>query len=233
MATSTNSMDEPGGWIAFQVENGDSSFWLETKNDVTGILTNSGWAPPFDTPPLDKHFAPIRDMKAEVKREYGGINSSGSLQVTGRADHSDIEIIRTADYISPLLYQFVSTGEQFRKVLVVLRENDGAPRVEWLLEGVNVTSYKFEAMPEWISNRITKVSDSETLSSQYAETLYYRNDTFTLLYTKATLRVGIVTDKEQIHTDFRGWDTGSNSRIGDYPTGAATYVAAGSQKSTP
>jgi type VI protein secretion system component Hcp len=239
--------DEPGGWIAFEVLKGltpSNNFWLETENQTTGILTHhdydyensvNGVALPaaweytsafpaadgdgkaLNAQPLDVNFSPISSMKTKVERDYAGINSSGGPQVAGRADHDEILVTRVADKLSPILYQFVSTGEAFSRIIIVLRDaGSSGPRVEWLLHGVNLTEYSFEGAHYFSSSLVYEpqggaLSASTEITSS-APKKYRRQETFRLLYTTAQMRVGV--DQP---SDWRGWDTGKNDRITDHP----------------
>lgn len=205
MASST----DPAGWIAFEAAEGlESQFWLETDNTTSGIL-NAGWDYPWDAdgtdPPETKHFATLRSVGTSVARDYAGINSSGGPQVAGRADHDEIVVVKDADLLTPVLYQFVSTGEAFSRVLIVHPEYGGTSRVEWLLKGVNLTLFEFTGDATWAR------------TDTGFERKIQRVDKLRLLYTSAEVRVGAGTNWTTRKTDFRGWDTGSNTRILDYP----------------
>lgn len=225
--------DDPAGWIAFEVLAGSSPFWLSTGNLTEDIL-NSHWNYDWDTDqsdvgPTTANFSAIKSVSSKVVRDYAGINSSGGPQVSGRADHGDIVVERNSDGITPILYQFVSTGEAFNRILIVLPEYGGGARVEWMLRGVNLTNFEFTGTRTNSTSQVyvansNKIVDSSEFAGRTTGRFYLRYERIGLLYTSAEVRVGTGTVLTQ-PVEFRGWDTGSNDRIGDYPTNVASSAA--------
>lgn len=241
---------DPAGYIAFEVKSSTTTaFWLKTTN-TDQVIANAGWDynklepdpdktysdTPTPSKPSFNHFTPILSVKTKVERDYAGINSSGGPQVAGRADHDEIEVTKYSDLLTPILFQFVSTGECFNTVLIVLPGYSGNERVEWLLKGVNMTLFEFEGTR---SNAGTlryysdnALGSATSIKSEATDRYYPRVDKFRLLYTSAEVRVGegeydiedaagnITAGYKQSRTGWWGWDTGTNTRLPEnvFPT---------------
>jgi type VI protein secretion system component Hcp len=163
-------------------------------------------------PENGKHYyMPLWEIAAEVKREYGGINSSGGPQVSGRSDQSDFEIEWDANAASPILYEHCCSGKQLAWVHVVtVRWAAGQPAefIHIRMQDVNVTSYEFTGQ-RWLKDDFA-TADGKALNAASGLIAYNNNgtydlghsDSFTLLYTS-------IAFKHFSNTE-RGWNTGED-----------------------
>jgi len=212
-------MAVPAGYIAvrsWDTSIGDDEGWLETGVGATdGDLPLSSGRYGELAPPHKKYYGRLGSVVAKVERDYGGINSSGGPQVSGRADHSDLVVVRAADKVSPYLFQYCCTGEQLATVFIAMLDPED---MIWILTGVNVTGYEFngDKSPSTKYVNIPATIDASHTVESYSNTWgdsatnnFRRLETVSLLYT--AIRV------EFANGGYRGWDTGSNTSVTEPP----------------
>jgi len=168
-------------------------------------------------PPEKSHYAPVRVAHAKVVREYGGINSSGGPQVSGRADQSDFEVEQSMHDASPILYDHCCAGLQFEWVHLAIVQWDWDTDSQHLflhirMADVNFTGYKLRGTrfynQTFVSEQGGAVLDSP-LAIKYQD-YSVRGvgyiEQFTLLYTSIAFQPyrGGVAQAE------RGWNTGTD-----------------------
>lgn len=168
------------------------------------------------------YYAPVREIKAHVDREYGGINSSGGPQVSGRCDHKDFLIEKNCDKSSSILYQHCCSGEQLSWVhLAILQDGRTYPEIRdpadsndpsdavvpkykepdrmllhIRLKDVSITSYELSGVRYFGSETVDSVRKSKFLGVGHVEK-------FTLLFTSMSLEFDGIQ---------RGWDTGKDAK---------------------
>ena len=221
---------QSGGWL-----NTDSKFG-ESKNLTTGAPVYPTWStirynrlphqgtdtevaaenkngPPRPNGTNRYYYAPLWEFSAEVQREYGGINSSGGPQVTGRADQSDFKVQWQTNSASPVLYEHCCSGKQLEWVHVVVAKWDNDIPSNFLhirMQGVNVTGFEMNAV-RWFADETRPVEggltfNGATVLEHKPSTSMYgvgHYDDFTLLYTK-------IAFKHQSNTE-KTWDTGADA----------------------
>jgi len=209
-------MSYPAGYIA--VRSWDESMgdnangWLVTGQNYTHAGLPSAMADqPNEAPPGTVYYGRVNSVVAHVERDYGGINSSGGPQVSGRCDHSDLVVVRETDRVSPILFQYCCTGEQLSVVHIVFLDASAKNAVLRLrLLGVNVTGFQFTG--EKKSRTKYEASGGNFSTAAYVQSAgnatdlagaHKRVEKVTLLYTSIEMKYG--TD------GYRGWDTGTNN----------------------
>lgn len=168
------------------------------------------------------YYAPVREIKSHVDREYGGINSSGGPQVSGRCDHSDFFVEKNCDKSSAVLFEHCCSGEQLAWVhLAILQDGRTLSAV---YDPPNSTDPNHQEYPEWNEpDRMllhVRLKDVNITSYELSGVRYFGTETdgnvrrpkflgvghverFTLLYTTISVDFGGVQ---------RGWDTGTNEK---------------------
>lgn len=172
------------------------------------------------------YYAPVRECKSRVDREYGGINSSGGPQVSGRCDHADFLVEKNCDKTSSILYEHCCSGEQLAWVHIVMlkdgrtyaaefnppdstdpadqvvpeyKEPDGV-LLHIRLKDVNITSYEFSGV-RYFGSETTSTASGSLRTSAFLGVGHVER--FTLLYTAMSMEYGGIQ---------RGWDTGGNDK---------------------
>ncbi len=150
-----------------------------------------------------------REIHYGVVREYGGVNSSGGPQQSGRADHRLITIERNIDQVTPYLFKHCCNGFQIRRLafidntaalgdIVVVAENcqvvDFSTSETRYFE--DVRHYHLQLHGQAPSMNISGASDTE---STFIEVT--RVETIKILYTKISIKVA--------GSGWQGWDTGT------------------------
>jgi type VI protein secretion system component Hcp len=203
------------GWVnaATKVE---SQTYLPYQSSTTPSDSEDNLGPP-QLEANKNYYIPVWEFAAEVKREYGGINSSGGPQVSGRADQSDFSIEIPTSAASPVLYEHCCSGKQFSWVHVVApnwRVGSGA----WLhikMQDVNVTGYEFSAV-RWLHDKYEATDMQPLLTSTEINLggagMYDAGhfDDVTLLYTSIVFEI--------VNKTTRGWTTGSDEPSPARPT---------------
>jgi type VI protein secretion system component Hcp len=190
--------------------------YLSYQSSTTASDSEDQTGPPL--PEANTYYIPVWEFAAEAKREYGGINSSGGPQVSGRADQSDFSIEIPTTAASPVLYEHCCSGKQFSWIHVVA-PNWKAGSGAWLhirMKDVNVTGFEFSGV-RWLKDDYDTadgavLNASTEINFKYNSTMYDigHYDDLTLLYTSIEFDfVGQCT---------RGWDTGSDSPSPPRPT---------------
>lgn len=199
-------------YIAMKTKDGD--FWLDpySPHDLTGPPLPISASDDSAGPPSTSKYAPVRTFRAKVERDFGGINSSGGPQTTGRADQSDFFVEQNANAISPTLYQQCCSAIQMSWIHLACVAEDGTTLLRHIvMQDVSLTSYESEG------NRKTadtigltpaggELQSSTGLSIQHVgDMVGLRNiDRFTLLYTSISFRHGS-------SNIVGGWNTGSET----------------------
>jgi type VI protein secretion system component Hcp len=160
---------------------------------------------------------PVRSIQARVEREYGGINSSGGPQVSGRADQTDFSIELPTTAATPVLYEHCCSGKQFSWVHVFVpncKAAGGAAALHITMQDVNVTGFEFSGV-RWLKDDYDTedgavLNASGAINFKYNSKMYAAGhfDDITLLYTSIVFNV--VGKKE------RGWTTGSDEPLPAY-----------------
>lgn len=178
-----------------------------------------------DGPPEVKYYAPVRLIRAKAERGYGGINSSGGPQVSGRSDQTDFYLEQNSNQSSPILYEHCCSGVQLAWVhLAVLKWDDSAGAQLFMhirLQDVSLTSYRFTGVrfftQEYVVSELAAETNAPTSatgdflagSKSYSRLQDYsvsgigHRDHMTLLYTSIAFKHG------ETNTE-RGWNTGTD-----------------------
>jgi len=192
-------------WLSPGILHDDAS----RDKDASLVLPIDSSNPPSNPaagPPKRSHYAPIVSAKARVVRDYGGINSSGGPQVSGRADQKDFEIVMQSHDMSPILYGHCCGGIQLKWVhLCVPQGGSDDPTIadnlfmHIRMEDVNVTGYRMTGLRKAYHLRTATPAQSK---KDYGIYDIKHLDRLTLLYTSISfLHGGTKTG--------RGWNTGS------------------------
>jgi hypothetical protein len=161
---------------------------------------------------------PVRSIQARVEREYGGINSSGGPQVSGRSDQSDFVVELSAGKFSPFLYEHCCGGMQLKWVhLAVLQWDDASSSAQlWQhirMEDVNLTGYKIRGTrfftQEFTADEVNPLLKAKTFVKyqDYDVSDVGHIDRMTLLYTSISFTV---FDSAGALASQNGWTTGSD-----------------------
>ena len=148
----------------------------------------------------------VREVRFGVDREYGGINSSGGPQHSGRADHRLITLVRNTDLISPALFKRCCNGMQLRRVVIYDFERkifvvaDSCHVISFEFVGDKKPTTRYEVSQVGTDQSMQFLGRSYTASQDIGDTRRY--DRLTILQTS----VAMSTDNG---SSWHGWNTGS------------------------
>lgn len=216
------------GWIAFQFHLGSASDKFTSGGSHNGgadegwYNSESGEQPPNKTIGYEitgeddegnsqeesvtvntSPWGVVTSLHFGVEREYGGINSSGGPQQSGRADHRLITVKRESDKLSPLLFQHCCNGFQLRRVFFVDEEEE---RII-VAESCCVVSFEGEIFRAGATGYNLNLSDTAVTGSTTASSASLgsqkREEVLQILYTSIALNFN--------ESGYRGWNTGSET----------------------
>lgn len=216
------------GWIAFQFHRGsisDKFTPAETRsanaddgwyNSSTGdappsrrisyTITGSNDASTTDDGTVNVGTSPwgvVKELHFGVDREYGGVNSSGGPQHSGRADHRLITVKRDSDKLSPLLFQHCCNGFQLRRVFFVDTEEQRL----LVAESCHVVSFAGNIFRGGATKYDLSTSNNavtgQTNASSGSLGSQKREEVLQILYTSIAI--------DYNNSGFRGWNTGNET----------------------
>lgn len=198
------------GWLVPKVTHAVTSPPLPLAA-VPDPLPDGKTAADYDNggPPDLANYAPVRAIRAKAVREYGGINSSGGPQVSGRADQSDFYVEQNTNGTSPKLYEHCCNAKQLEWVHIACLKDRTNLMLHIVMKDVSITGYEFEGARTFADVFETDAGKDLNISKKFRKlqsgevTGVIRIDKFTLLYTS-------ITFKYVTGNFIGGWDTGTD-----------------------
>ncbi|HCS54995.1 type VI secretion system tube protein Hcp [Rubinisphaera sp.] len=151
----------------------------------------------------------VREIQYGVVREYGGVNSSGGPQQSGRADHRLITMQRNIDQVTPYLFKHCCNGFQIRR-LAFLDSTETLGNIIVVAENCQVVSLntsetRFFKDTRRYNLQIHGQAPNMSLAGSGADESTFlgatRVESVSILYTKLSIKVA--------NSDWQGWDTGT------------------------
>ncbi|MCA9178743.1 MAG: type VI secretion system tube protein Hcp [Planctomycetales bacterium] len=208
----------PVARMAVKFNDGAAGIWAVTgKSHPTFTVTLEGAAVPANA------WGQVRRIAFGVDRPYGGINSSGGPQHSGRPEHRLISLERESDMISPLLFKRCCNGMQLQRLviydpdynaeatpngrgLLIYAEDSHVVSFEGILEKTPGSRHTAAAFGAGDGDQFQAVTQAAT----QAVGATHRFDRMTILYTRLSVQV--------LGSTFQGWDTGSEIKFDSGPT---------------
>lgn len=201
------------GYLAFQFQVGsdtDEQGWF-----ATGSLDQP--ATTFPTLPADvKPWQGVKKFYYGATREYGGINSSGGPQHSGRPDQHLIRITRESDLVSPKLYKYCCNGYQLQSMLFITETDSGESLTIVYCEACHVVEFETQhfhaAATDYSHLALTlngqSVTNGANSFTQSKSTLgdVKVEDELAILYTKIAICQSRVVGGTRKKV-WQGWDT--------------------------
>ncbi|WP_237226211.1 type VI secretion system tube protein Hcp [Rubinisphaera sp. JC750] len=201
------------GYLALQFQTGSDTAqkgWFPTGS-VDKPATTFEIIPATTSP-----WQSVKRFFYGATREYGGINSSGGPQHSGRPDQHLIRITREADLVSPKLYKYCCNGYQLQSMLFITETDSGESLTIVYCEACHVVEFETQhfhaAATDYSHLALTldgqSVSNASNSFTQSKPTLgdVKVEDELSILYTKMIIGQSRIVGGER-QTVWQGWDT--------------------------
>lgn len=201
------------GYLALQFQGGNSeeeNGWFETGSESEPVTTFSM------IPDAASPWQGVKKFFYGATREYGGINSSGGPQHSGRPDQHLIRITREADLVSPRLYKYCCNGYQLKKMLFISETDSGDSLTIVYCEACHVVEFETQhfhaAATDYSHLALTlngqSLSNGSNSFTQSKVTLgdVKVEDELSILFTKMIIGQSRMVGGQR-KTIWQGWDT--------------------------